>query len=303
MKFKQINIPKFYHSDEFGECYLKDVKVLVDFDLDIDSTNFDQENHEYFLDSDEIDRVAAESAGKFYDQNAAAILKQERELTSAEIYGIKNFLGLNGSELGLLIGLNKGGVSKILSDKQKIFTDKAMLLLSRLNEELLHRGSVRTLVNNLKTRDVHMHITSKSISANHLAEVYIRRYEKMEDHLTPMKLQKLLYYTQGVSMARCGVKIFNEPILAWDKGPVVREVWLRHQGMRLLTGDTSLDVSDVESDEVIKAVIEEVVSLYGVYSAEYLSQKTHREKPWSETKSNEPISDELLVDFFGNLII
>ena len=39
------------------------------------------------------------------------------------------------------------------------------------------------------------------------------------------KLQKLLYYTQGFHLAIYGVPLFEEKLIAWEHGPVVKEVY------------------------------------------------------------------------------
>ena len=45
-------------------------------------------------------------------------------------------------------------------------------------------------------------------------------YEVYEG-ITHLKLQKLLYYAQGVCLAITGNTLFNEEIQAWQHGPVV----------------------------------------------------------------------------------
>ncbi len=39
--------------------------------------------------------------------------------------------------------------------------------------------------------------------------------------VTPLKLQKLLYYCQGYALALTGKPLFPEPVEAWRYGPVV----------------------------------------------------------------------------------
>ncbi len=50
------------------------------------------------------------------------------------------------------------------------------------------------------------------------------------DLLTDLKLQKLLYYAQGIAIKYTGKALFNENLVAWDLGPVVPEV--RSRGLR-----------------------------------------------------------------------
>lgn len=39
------------------------------------------------------------------------------------------------------------------------------------------------------------------------------------------KLRKLLYYCQGHHLAQVEEPLFTEPVMAWDMGPVVANVW------------------------------------------------------------------------------
>jgi uncharacterized phage-associated protein len=41
-----------------------------------------------------------------------------------------------------------------------------------------------------------------------------------DDQMTNLKLNKLLYYAQGASLARTGNTLFNDSIEAWPYGPV-----------------------------------------------------------------------------------
>ena len=45
-----------------------------------------------------------------------------------------------------------------------------------------------------------------------------------EFDVTPLKLQKLLYYCQGYALAFTGKPLFLEPIEAWRFGPVVNNI-------------------------------------------------------------------------------
>jgi uncharacterized phage-associated protein len=42
------------------------------------------------------------------------------------------------------------------------------------------------------------------------------------DVISNLKLQKLLYYAQGFYLAIYGKALFEEDIVAWEHGPVVR---------------------------------------------------------------------------------
>src|SRR5271155_135407 len=50
--------------------------------------------------------------------------------------------------------------------------------------------------------------------------------------ISPLRLQKLLYYCQGWSLGLLGRPLFRQPLEAWKRGPVVVEVYERFQGTR-----------------------------------------------------------------------
>ncbi|MDR1857503.1 MAG: DUF4065 domain-containing protein [Desulfovibrio sp.] len=45
-----------------------------------------------------------------------------------------------------------------------------------------------------------------------------------KDTVTHTKLQKLVAYAQGISLGMTGLTLYEESILAWAQGPVIREV-------------------------------------------------------------------------------
>lgn len=122
-----------------------------------------------------------------------------------------------------------------------------------------------------------------------------------------MKLQKLLYYSQGWSLAWDGNAMFDDPIEAWANGPVVRSVWENHRGQFTVSGwphGNSRNLTDSERETV-----DAVVDYYGEFSGRRLSDMTHAERPWVEAReslpvgarSNRPLDLDTMQDFFGDL--
>ncbi len=48
------------------------------------------------------------------------------------------------------------------------------------------------------------------------------------DELSNLKIQKLLYYAQGCSLASLGKVLFEDDILAWKHSPVVESVYQKY---------------------------------------------------------------------------
>lgn len=99
--------------------------------------------------------------------------------------------------------------------------------------------------------------------------------------ITTMKLQKLVHYSQAWSIAWGHGPLFQEPIEAWDQGPVVRPLWEARRGayhvhfadLAQLGRPDSL--SDDQRDDV-----DAVLQVYAQFTPEKLSDMTHQEEPW-----------------------
>lgn len=121
------------------------------------------------------------------------------------------------------------------------------------------------------------------------------------DSITNLKLQKLLYYVQGFHLALYGKPIFKENILAWEHGPVVKEVYCEYSGCgaeAIPVPEESISLTEKEKDVIVG-----VWKVYGQFSAWKLRDMTHNEKPWKETAKNAVISHNLLKGFFKTLIV
>ena len=130
-----------------------------------------------------------------------------------------------------------------------------------------------------------------------------------EGSMTTMKLQKLVYYCQAWSLAWDGIPLFNEDFQAWANGPVCPELFATHRGLFLLDKDYydnrgNLSFSS-EQVETMDAVLKE----YGGKEPRWLSELTHRERPWRETRKGirpgDPcdlvISKELMQEYYEGL--
>ena len=309
MKLRKIRVPEFIHADDFGTFKIHDVEILFDpNEGDITPESFDQASDTYFLSDKEIERLTRLAAQRFLDENAADVLRGTRKFTSQEVNAAKSFFKVSGAELGDLIGLDKSSISRILSGAhaQELQKDNAMLLLERLKDELEHPGKCKILLSHLRAQNgASSAPVQLCFPALHIGEYFVRRFNLLESPVTHLKLQKLLYYAQGIGFARANIKLIREPFLAWEHGPVVREIYDRYRGngKAPLAPNEALDITAVSGNETVMAVLEETVSLYGLYDPWYLRERTHQESPWAETKRNEPISDDKMIGFFRKALV
>lgn len=128
---------------------------------------------------------------------------------------------------------------------------------------------------------------------------YIRDFEDEDtDNISNMKLQKLLFYAQSAFLAIKGKTLFDNKILAWQHGPVIKEIYEKYkdkgnQGIIEYDEKNLKDISKEDTDLLI-----DVYNLFGEYSAWGLRNLTHSETPWKTTKRNEVITTDKMAEEF-----
>lgn len=99
--------------------------------------------------------------------------------------------------------------------------------------------------------------------------------------ITHLKIQKLLYYTQALSLVYLNKPLFKDDIQAWEHGPVVKSVFkhLKKYKSANLDEIKELQYTDLLTEEE-KSIIKMVFKEYGIYTALALRNKTHNEPAW-----------------------
>ena len=112
-------------------------------------------------------------------------------------------------------------------------------------------------------------------------------FEKLEE-VTPLMLQKLLYFIQGIYSALHGKPIFVEDCRAWIHGPVYPEVYDLFRDFKYNPIDDArfalLEGTEDALTDDEKGVIDLVVNTFGIYGGKVLEKITHNEGPWMETR-------------------
>ncbi|MDK0719587.1 DUF4065 domain-containing protein [Clostridium perfringens] len=143
-------------------------------------------------------------------------------------------------------------------------------------------------------------------SAQEIAKWFLirDRANNGELEISNLKLQKLLYYAQGVYLAITNKPLFSEDILAWKHGPVIKEVYNNFCGnganiIEYNPKDKDREViTKIESDENARDTLEFVAEEFGQYTAWKLRNMTHEEKPWLSTNINDVINTDLIKSYF-----
>jgi uncharacterized phage-associated protein len=124
------------------------------------------------------------------------------------------------------------------------------------------------------------------------------------DSMTNLRLNKLLYFAQGWSLARTGKPLFNNNFEAWKFGPVVPEIYRKYKpyGKNPIDQvDFSYNYNSLSNDDY--ELLIDVAREYGKYSAGALVDISH-DKPWKDAHNlceGEIINQEKILSYFKSL--
>ena len=126
--------------------------------------------------------------------------------------------------------------------------------------------------------------------------------EEAGDAISNLKLQKLVYYVQGFSLAMNDRPMFEDDIFAWQHGPVVPSLYhaFKNNGAYGIPKPVNFDASAIPEED--RELMDEVYDVYGQFSAWKLRNMTHEEAPWKNAPTNGVITKESMKNFFKGLV-
>ena len=132
--------------------------------------------------------------------------------------------------------------------------------------------------------------------------ILLRAFNENID-ITPMKLQKLIYFTYQSYLRKTGMPLFEEKFETWKYGPVLPSIYhefkkygsntIREYGKEY-DRKTILTV-DEEQSPIFKSILDHIWDTCKTLDGIYLSSLTHKpESAWSKALSRESnyLSDE-----------
>lgn len=155
---------------------------------------------------------------------------------------------------------------------------------------------------------------ASSITAKNVADYLLCKVDKSKgDSITPLRLQKLVYYCQAWHLAYFQKPLFKEDIQAWAHGPVVPRLYRHHAKNYMHDAiDTSAaspsPLATVSDDS--RLLIDKVWDKYNNLSGSALEELTHQESPWKKAygditpggRCNVVISHKAMQDFYSKQI-
>ncbi|MDI9348484.1 MAG: DUF4065 domain-containing protein [Candidatus Symbiobacter sp.] len=122
-----------------------------------------------------------------------------------------------------------------------------------------------------------------------------------QDPITPMKLQKLIYFAHGWHLGLFGRPLIKEDFEAWDYGPVVPNLYqqFKQYGKGAVTSkafDDNKNESAPPKDERTRNLLKTIWDNYGHMDAMRLSRMTHADgSPWDDALGTLPSGQKVII--------
>jgi uncharacterized phage-associated protein len=128
-----------------------------------------------------------------------------------------------------------------------------------------------------------------------LAAYIVKNY----DNISPMKLQKLLYYVKAWGIVS-GENLLDAAFEKWTYGPVNSVVYQAFKSYANQFIPQSM-VEKANLPKENKKTIDFILDCYASYTAVTLSAMTHEDEPWKKTSVNKVISDKSIKLYYSKL--
>ena len=233
-----------------------------------------------------------------------------------DIIKIREKYHLNQSDYSLILGLGKVTIHRYengmlqteandtiitLSKNPKNMKEMLIKNMDKVSEETYNKLLSKLI--ELEELEKHkiLDVSNIKISKNfETAEKLLYLADKKENNLTPLALQKLLYYIQGICLCIYEKPAFPEEIYNWEYGPVIKEIYYKY---RKYKNKIIICKNDTEISEGLENIIYNVLMSYGNYTGNKLIELTHEEEPWKKTEKNEIIKKDIILSYFKKLYV
>ena len=253
-----------------------------------------------------------------FDENIREMDAQYRAcegiVSEEDIEKLMKLYKIGKGPLSLALGFGEITVTRYLSGQipSKEYSDviKAALTSPAYMKKKLNENKER-IAPAAYNKAINAAIQLESIFAvsDQMLRVISYIFKRMEE-VTPLMLQKLLYFTQGVSFALNGKSMFSENCQAWVHGPVYPKVYNMFRDFKYNPIEDErfviFESAENQLSEDERRVIDLVADSFGLYSGKVLEKITHVERPWSSARkgygndipSNETITMESIEAYY-----
>lgn len=240
------------------------------------------------------------------DQNAQAREDAYRRaaglISVDEIRNLLQKYDIGAGPLAKVLGLGEVTIHRYLSGQMpsKKNSDLLLALLSshKLMVHYLEAGkdqitlqAYRKASNALQQLD-HLYSGEK-------IEVVIRYLLHKVSDVTPLSLQKILYYAQAFFYPLYGRELFPDACQAWVHGPVFPDVYHKYKCYGYNPIEAPVLDYEPEADILTPQEMEyldSIVHAFGCYSGSTLEKMTHNERPWQNARAGLQPEDRSVVE-------
>lgn len=226
-----------------------------------------------------------------------AYRKAMRLISVSEIQEILDKYNIGAGPLAKLLGFGEVTISRYLSGQLPSRDHSEKLLKLKFD-----RKQMESILEDGKENISTVAYTKCRAELDKLNDLYgkskielITRYllAKSGD-ITPLALQKLLYYAQAFYYALFQEPLFVDDCQAWAHGPVFPSVYYKYKeyGYDPITkpiDEYENDIGELMDREIL--LLDAIISCFGCYSGTVLREMTHNEIPWIEARGTLHPSD------------
>ena len=252
------------------------------------------------------------------DKNIQEVDEQYRAyegiVSIGDIEKLMKIYKIGKAPLSLALGFGEITITRYLSGQipSKEYSDIIKRALSSptfMKEKLRENREKIAVAAYNKAMDAAIQLESLFSVSDKMLRVISYVFERLEE-VTPLMLQKLLYFIQGVSYALNAKPMFTENCQAWVHGPVYPEVYDIFRDFKYNPIEDARFVifecaEDVLTEEECRT-IDLVVNTFGEYGGKVLERITHEEMPWKLARkgytdnipSNETITMENIEEYY-----
>lgn len=256
---------------------------------------------------------------KLYDQNMLEYSEKIKEIngiiTIKEIEEILKKYAIGKKPLSLVLGWGETTIIRYLEGNtpEKAYSDILKKVLDNPNTMHEYLEKNKDLITSVAYKRTLGKIMELKLIEDQSKIYLISKHiiARMED-ITPLALQKILYYIQGFSTYFFDRPIFNDNAEAWVHGPVYREIYdrfsyYRYNPISKNEFESYNEIDSLNAKEI--KLIDSVINNFGVYSGKTLEKMTHTTIPWEEGRkelseeeySSNIIDIDTMKDYFTNI--
>jgi len=252
------------------------------------------------------------------DKNVQEIEQQYRDYENIvsidDIEKLMKIYKIGKAPLSLALGFGEVTITRYLSGQipSEEYSNIMRMALSSptfMKKKLEENKEKLASVAYNKTMEVATQLETLFSVSDKMLRVISYVFEQLQE-VTPLMLQKLLYFIQGESYALNGKPMFYEKCQAWVHGPAYPEVYDMFRDFKYNPiEDARFAIFEGRENELTdeeRRVIDLVVNTFGEYGGKILERITHEEEPWKLARkgyadnipSNEPISMDSIKAYY-----